>query len=824
MERLIQDVRLAARLLWKDRGFTTTATLTLAICIGANAAIFAIVNSILLQPLPVPQAEQLVYMYNAYPGAGVAEGGSSGVPDYYDRLRETDVFQEQALYSARGITLGQEGNPQRVTAMFATPSLLRLLKAQPLRGRLFTEDDGELGKTHKTVLTYATWQQSFGGRDGAIGQDMRINGEPYTIVGVLPQGFGFLDPDVKLWLPLAFTAEQKSDESRHSNNWSYVARLKPTATVAQARQQIDALNRRNLDRFPQLKEILINAGFHTVVEPMQAYLVRELRSTLYLLWGGVAFVLLIGIVNITNLMLVRSSARMKEIATRHALGAGLGRIARQLLTETVILTLVGGGAGLAIGWVGVRTLATFGLDKTPQGTEVALNLPVVAFTFTLAVLVGLLIGLVPVLGLRHINLGQAFREEGRSGTAGRGSRGVRRALVTAQVAFAFMLLIGAGLLLASFQRVLAVRPGFDATHVLTGTVSPPASRYKGDPELVTFTNRLLDRVRALPGVQAAGITSSLPLGNSFSDSVILAEGYVMAKGESLISPYSTTVSPGYFEAMNIPLKRGRLFAASDNERAAAKVAIIDERLAARFFGQRDPIGRRLWQPDKADELTRGPGPTSRFFTIVGVVGNIRTRGLTEKEPVGAYYFAVAQDPIRTMTVVARTTGDPDALTQSIRREVMAIDPELPFYGVQSMGERVSLSLLSRRTPMLLATLFAGVALFLASLGIYGVLAYQVSQRRREIGIRLALGSDGSRIFRLVVREGLMLLAIGVAAGFAGSFAIRRAMETQLFGVQASDPLVLAGVAALLGIVAFTACAVPARRAARIDPLIALTDQ
>jgi predicted permease len=386
-----------------------------------------------------------------------------------------------------------------------------------------------------------------------------------------------------------------------------------------------------------------------------------------------------------------------------------------------------------------------------------------------------------------------------------------------------MLLIGAGLLLASFQRVLAVRPGFDAQHVLTGTVTPPASRYKEDPELVSFTNRLLERVRALPGVQAAGVTNVLPLGNDFNDSVILAEGYVMSKGESLISPYSTRVSPGYFEAMNIPLKHGRLFTASDDERAP-KVTIIDERLAARFFGQKDPIGRRLWQPDEVEELQRGPGPKSKFYTIVGVVGNIRLRGLTEKEPVGAYYFPAAQDAIRTMTLVARTTGEPDNLTQAIRREVTAIDPELPFYGVRSMGERVSQSLLSRRTPMLLAVLFACVALFLASVGIYGVLAYQVSQRRREIGIRLALGSDGARIFRLIVREGLLLLAVGVAAGLAGAFAIRRAMETQLFGVQALDPLVLASVAVLLGLVAFTACAVPARRAARIDPLIALTDQ
>jgi putative ABC transport system permease protein len=823
MERLLQDVRFAARVLWKDRGFATTTTLTLAICIGANAAIFAAVNSILLGPLPVPQAEQLVYMYNAYPGAGVADGGSSGVPDYYDRLRETNVFQEQALYNPRGVTLGQENNPQRITAMLGTPSLLRLLQTQPLRGRLFTGEDGEVGRTHKVVLTYATWQQSFGGREGAIGQDMRINSEPYTVVGVLPKGFGFLDPDVKLWLPLAFTAEQKSDESRHSNNWSYLARLKPGATVEQARQQIDALNARNLDRFPQFKEILINAGFHTVVLPLQAYLVREMRSTLYLLWGGVAFVLLIGVVNITNLTLVRSTARMKELATRHALGAGLGRIARQLFTETAMLTLTGGLGGVAIGWTGVRMLSAFGLDKTPQGTEVALNVPVIAFTFVLAVLVGLLIGLVPVVSLRQLNLSQTFREEGRSSTTSRGSRGLRRVLVTAQVAFAFMLLIGAGLLLASFQRVLAIRPGFDAEHVLTGTVSPPASRYKGDPELIAFTNRLLERVRALHGVQAAGVTNVIPLGDNINDSVILAEGYVMSPGESLISPYKSSVSPGYFEAMRIPLERGRLFTASDTERAA-RVVIIDERLAARFFGQKDPIGRRLWQPDSAEELAHGPGPASRFHTIVGVVGNIRVRGLTEKEPVGAYYFPVAQETIRTMTLVARTAGDPDSVTQAIRREVTAIDPELPFYGVRSMGARVSQSLLSRRTPMLLAVLFACVALFLASVGIYGVLAYQVSQRRREIGIRLALGSDGARIFRLVVREGLMLLGIGMAAGLAGSFAIRRAMETQLFGVRALDPLVVASVALLLGLVAFTACAVPARRAARIDPLIALTDQ
>ncbi len=807
----------------RTRGFALTAVLTLGICIGANAAIFAVVNAVLLQPLPVPDARQLVHMYNSYPGAGVSDRGSTGVPDYYDRLRETDVFQEQALYNTRGVTLGQEGAPQRVTAMAGTPSLLRLLQTHPLRGRLFVEEDGEIGKTHKTVLTYATWQRFFGGRDDAIGKDLRINGEPYSIVGVLPQGFSFLDPDIVLWLPVAFTAEEKSDDSRHSNNWSYIARLKPGASLEQARQEIDALNARNLDRFPAFKEILINAGFHTVVVPLQAYLVRDIRGTLMLLWGGVAFVLLIGAVNITNLMLVRSTARTRELATRHALGAGLGRIGRQLLTETVLLTFVGAALGLALGDVGLRMLVAFGVEQTPQGTPIVMDGSVVAFTAALALAIGVLIGLVPVLNLRNLNLGQAFREEGRSGTSSRKARATRRVLVTAQIAFAFMLLIGAGLMLASFRHILAVRPGFDPAQVLTGLVSPPSARYADDASLNGFDNRLLERVRTLPGVQAAGLTSNLPLSGNYSDSVILAEGYVMKPGESLISPFQTRITPGYFEAMKVPLLRGRFFTASDVEQAPRAV-IVDDRLAARFWGTDDPIGRRLWQPDSAGELKDGPGPKSKFYTVVGVVGSVRMTGLTEKAPVGSYYFAMAQDSARTVTLVVRGAGQPDTLVSSIRRELAGIDPELPFYSVRPMQERLDASLLNRRTPMLLASLFGAIALLLAAVGLYGVLTYQVSQRRREIGIRMALGSDTGRIFTMVVREGLVLVGVGLVAGLAGAFAIRRAMESQLFGVGPMDPQVTAGVAFVLGTVALLACAVPARRAAHIDPLIALSDQ
>jgi predicted permease len=824
MERLLDDLRFAGRLLVKDRGFAATAILTLAVCIGANAAMFAIVHSVLLRPLPVPDPEQLLLMYNAYPGAGVADGrGSNGVPDYYDRLRETDVFQEQALYNTRGVTLGGTGDPQRIVSMLGTPPLLRMLRVHPLKGRLFEDADGEVGNNRKAILTHASWQSWFGGRDDAIGKDVRINGEPYTVVGVLPAGFSFLEPDVRVWLPLAFTPEERSDERRHSNNWSYLARLKPGATLEQARQQIDALNARNLDRFPELKQILINAGFHTVVVPLHEELVRNVRATLYLLWGGAAFVLLIGVVNVTNLMLVRSSARLRELATRHALGAGFARLARQLLTESVLLTLIGSALGLAVAFGAVRLLSTIALDQTPLGTRVTIDPVVVALTVAGAAVVGIAIGLLPVLSVRHMNLGQAFREDARTGTAGRGARVTRRALVTTQIAFAFVLLIGSGLLLASFQRVLSVDPGFSADRVLTGIVSPPASRYPGDAERITFWSRLLESVRSLPGVEAAGITSNLPFGGSYSDSVILAEGYVMAPGESLIAPYNVAVSPGYFEAMAIPLRRGRLFAESDNERAP-RVMIVDERLAKRFWGDRDPIGRRLWSPDSAQELKNGPGPKTRYYTVVGVVGDVRVTGLTEREPVGMYYYPFTQSVRGGMTLVARASGDHAALTTAIRRRLAAIDPEMPFFSVRPMQQRVDESLVSRRTPMLLAVAFGAVAVFLAAVGIYGVLAYQVTQRRKEIGIRLALGSNARAIFALVLREGAALLGAGVVVGLAGAFALRRVIEAELFGIGAMDPWVVSAVAALLGVVALAACSLPARRASRIDPVIALNDQ
>ena len=819
MERFRQDLRFALRVLVKDRAFTVTTLLTLALCIGANAAIFAIVQSVLLRPLPSPDAERLVLLYNSYPKAGVVRA-STGVPDYYDRLRETDVFEELALYQERGVTIGGEGSAERLLGMAARPSLFRMLRAAPVKGRAFTEDEGEPGADRKVLLSYALWQRLFAGQDTAIGQDLRINGQPYQIVGVLPPDFLFMNAEVELWAPLSFTAEQKSDDARHSNSWTMVGLLKPGATAAQAQQQVDALNARNMERFPNMKEILLNAGFHTIVAPLQEDMVRDVRRTLYLLWGGVLFVLAIGVVNLTNLVLIRSTARMRELATRHALGAGLSRLIRQLLTETMLLTLGGGLAGIGLGYLGLTLLAGVGVEALPRSAEIRMDGVVITFTIALALAVGVLVGLVPVANLRRMNLSQAFREEGRSGTSGRGARGVRRVLVASQVAFAFMLLIGAGLLLASFGRVLRVEPGFDPSNLLTARVSPPASRYPDQPQVQAFGHRYLEAVRRVPGVLAAGVTSSIPFGGDFSDSVILAEGYQMAPGESLISPYRVVVTPGYMETLRVPLARGRFFADGDTP-TSQPVVIVDERLAKKFWPGQDPIGRRMFLPENPDDFTR-PGPNTRWITVIGVVGETKMAGLVTSETrAGTYYFPMSQASLRTMTLAVRTGGDPLSVTGALRQALASIDPGLPLYSVRTMEDRIGESLADRRTPMMLALLFAVIALFLAATGLYGVLAYQVAQRRKEIAIRMALGSEPGGIFALVLREGVGLLAAGLVVGLAGAFAIRRAMESQLYGVSGMEPVVLAGVAGVLAFVSIVACAVPARRASRIDPMIAL---
>ena len=818
------DIRVGLRLLWKDKAFTITAALTLSLCIGANTALFSVVHNVLLRPLPVPESDRIVLMGNAYPGAGAgaAVGSSSGVPDYYDRLRETTVFEEQALYNGRNQSIDQNGTPTRVRVTQATPSFFRLLRIAPALGRTFSEQEGEPGNDRKVVLSYALWQSQFGGAAQAIGKDIRLDGRPYTIVGVMPRGFYFLNPDVMLWSALAFTGEEKSDAHRHSNNFQNIGRLKPGATVKQAQQQIDALNAANLDRFPQYKELLINARFHTTVERLQDTVVADVRATLYLMWGGALFVLLIGCVNVANLVLVRSRARLKELATRIALGAGRFRVGRQLVTESVLLTLFSAAIGLLVGYAVLRLLGTLNIQQLPRGEEIRLDLVVVAYTMGVAAAIGFVLGLIPVASALPANLTAVLREEGRSGTAGRGARTLRRALVVAQVGFAFVLLIGAGLLFASFRQVLAVDPGFNADGVLTASISLPRSRYDDDTKLRGFTNEALRRLRALPGVSAAGATNTIPFGGNNNDSVILAEGYQMKPGESLISPSQVHVTPGYFNAMSVKLSRGRFFDERDHG-TAPRAVIVDEKLARRFWPNQDPIGHRMYLPDDINNVLAVTDRTV-WLHVVGVIGDVKLQTLTEdKLTVGAYYFPMEQHTVGGMTFAVKTAGDPAALSGSVRGALSQLDRELPVFDIQTMEARMEKSLVTRRSPVLLSLSFGVVALFLSAIGIYGVLAYLVTQRRKEIGIRIALGGSARAIFELVLREGLLLIACGFLLGAAGAVALRRSLESQLFGVSATDPFVLVAVTAILGAVAVAACALPARRATRIDPIVALAE-
>jgi len=820
MEWLLRDMKYGARSLLRDKGFAGTAMLTLAVCIAINSAIYAIVNSVLLRPLPVPEANSILIMSNQYPKAGVPDTHNSSAADYYDRLREVSVFSEQAMFQFNDRTLTINNTAQRVSAMSVTPSLFRLLRTHPLLGRTFSDDEAELGAEQKVVLSYGLWRELYNGDRSALGQNLRIDGKPFAIVGVLPAGFNFIQPEVRLWVPLAFTAEQKT--THHNNNWTSIGRLKPGATLQQAQDQINALNAANLDRFPQFRELLINAGYRTQVSPLQDMLVRDIKPVLYLLWAGAIFVLLIGVLNITNLALARFELRRAELATRMAFGASRLHLFRQIVTECGLLAIAGGIAGVTLGWGLLRALTLAGVRQFPRATEVRMNPEVLAATLALSIIAGFLISLAPLSAIFREQLQHAVLEQNRSGATGRRTRSLRQALVVVQVGLAFALLAGAGLLLASFRQLLKVDPGFSTSGIITASTSVPRARYPKEDDTRALMNRLLPAVRQIPGVTAAGATTNIPFSDDHSDSVILAEGYVMQPGESLISPRQINVTPGYFEAMNFSLVRGRFFTDRDDDKAPGAV-IVDERLAAKFWPNQNPIGRRMRQPEDSNNLMKVDEHT-HWMTVVGVVRAVRLDDLEGNgSPVGAYYFPWAWQPWRGFTIAVNAAGDLPTVANEVRTALNRIDPELALFDVKTMSQRMELSLSGRRTSLLLALGFGALALFLAGIGTYGVLAYLVTQRRREIGIRMALGSSRSRIVTLVLREGMLLVSAGLLLGGLASLALRSAIARQIYGVSALDPVVMSSVMLLLAAVALVACIVPAARALRLDPRVVLNE-
>jgi predicted permease len=817
---MLRELRFALRSLLRERGYSATVLFTLAICIAANVAAYSIVSCVLLKPLPVPNAARIVLISNQYPKAGVKDNEDRAAADYYDGLRALPALSRQAMFQAQKGTLSIERSPRQISGMAVTPSFFDLIGTHPVRGRAFTPEEGEIGAERKVILSDALWHSLFAASPGAIGQDIRVNGRPYIVVGIMPAGFNFTDPDVRYWIPLAFTAQQKS--GHHNNNWRHIGLLAPGATVRQVQSQVDALNAANLDRFPEFRQLLINAGYYSTVEPLQAMVVKDVGNSLWLLWGGALLVLLIGAVNLINVAVARWNARRKEIATRLALGGSRFQLLNRILAESMLVSMAGCATGIAAATAFPRILAALDLDRFPRAGEVRVDLAAIAVAVAMSFLVGILMAIVPLYGLLRLPVSSALREDGRAGTSGVRTRVLRQSLVGAEISFAFVLLAGAGLLLASFRNLLAVDPGFSAEHVLTGTTSLPAARYADNKALLAASGREVEAIRRMPEVVSAGITSNIPFGGNYSNSVIFAEGYAMRPGESVISPQQVRVTPGYIETMKIGLVRGRFFDDRDIE-GALPVILVDEDLARHFWPGQNPVGRRMYQPQDPSDLLKTDKKT-KWLTVVGVVRSVRMRDLAGTGgTVGACYFTWAQSPQRTFTFAVRSNSGAEDVERSLRAAISSIDSEQAVFDLHTMTDRAALSVASRRTALMLAIGFGAIALMLAGIGIYGVLAYLVTQRRREIGIRMALGSTGAGVVLLILTDGVRLTAGGLVAGLIGFAALNKTVSSQVYGIGVLDPEVIAAVAVLLGAIALMACLIPARKAAKINPAMVLSE-
>jgi predicted permease len=819
MKGPVRDLRYALRMLRKSPGSTAAAVLTLAIAVGANTAVFTVLNAVLIRPLPYPESDRLVAIYNGYtkinPDFTAYGHCCNAGADYFDRREETDVFESLTMFDFKNYSIGHEDTLRRITGLRITPSFFAVLKTSPLIGRTFTESETIPGNEQVVILTNGLWQEMYARAGSALGESIRIDGVPHKIVGIMPEGFDVFSRSPSLLVPLALTDQQKNQ--RHGNFAYMLARLKPRVTVGQARERMNALDARNRERFEWLRSFVDRSGFTTVVADLHEIMVKSVRPVLYMLQAGVALVLLIGCVNIANLLLIRCSHRKQELAVRIALGAGRGRVVRQLLTESLLLALIGGIAGLWLGTMSMPVLEWLGARQLPQASQFGIDTTVLLFALACVIITGLIFGIIPSTHVTKANLGDMLRRSGWTGWSGRSESVTRSSLAVAEVSLAFMLLNGAGLLMASFMQILSVDPGYDPKQVITARLSLPARRYESDEAIQSFADRLQASVGALPGVVSAGITTVLPLSGDGNKSVVTVEGYELAPGESAPTPHNSWVTGGYLAGMGIPVLAGRVFDARDNAETPL-VAVADRVFAERYWPDRSPIGRRVH---------RGGG-SGRWMTIVGVVGDSKFDDLGEKSMRGALYFCQTQPservylPLRReMSLIVRTSMSELSLASAIRAAVRALDPQLPLFDVKTMEGRLSDSLKGRRVPMMLLLVFAGVALILVSVGIYGVLAHGVSQHTREIGVRIALGAAPQIVMRHVLWQGTKLVSIGLAAGLVGSFALMRLLSGLLYGVVPTDASVLAAVAGVLAVVAAAACLIPARRATRVDVVSAL---
>ncbi len=805
MDTFWQDVRFAARMLAKSPGFTVVAVLTLALGIGANTAIFSVVDAVLLRRLPVDSPDRLVAVHNQLPKVNLPRTEISALQfrDYADR---TDVFESAAAITFPNYNLTGTDQPQRLRGMRTTAGLFPVLGVRPVAGRVFTAAEDLYGAQHVVLLSQNASERMYGSDQGSIGRRLQLDGESYEIIGVIPRTLEVIYPDVELWTPMAFSPRELNEERRWSLTFAMLGRLRSGVSLAAARAVMATIAARmngSLDS---------SIGtFGIEVRPFVEEHVGDVRQPLYILLGAVSLVLLIACANIANLMLARGTARSREMAIRAAMGAARGRIVTQLLTESLLLAVLGGALGLLIAEWGCQLLIRMAPANLLRGTAIGLDPVVLLFTLTVSIVVGVLFGLAPALEASRRDLAGALKEGGRSSQEASGRQGLRKTLVISEVALAIVLLICSGLLLRSFEKLLEVKPGFDPANVLTAQVSLPRTKYTDEAKVASFSDALLARVSSMPGVLHAAMADQPPLTPGLDNSVFSIRDY--HPGPKDPQPHADTVyaTPDYFAAMGIPLLKGRKYLESEMRPlkgpiGEGSVVVIDEALAKIFWGHESPLGKQLGWGD------RGP-----WASIVGVVGTVRNGDLAE-ESKGTIYFPYHAPG---MTLVVRTASDPRPFVAAIRQQVQGVDPDQPVYDVKTMDERVAVSVERRRFSATLLGLFAGLAFALALIGLNGVITYLVAQRTHEIGVRMALGAQPGGVLRLVMSQALVMAATGVVTGLIAALFVTRLLANQLYGVQPVDPTTFLVVPTLLTAAALAASSIPALRATRIDPLVAL---
>lgn len=800
---LLQDIRYAARMTLKSPGFTAVAVIALALGIGASSAIFSVVNAVLLRPLPYPQPEQVMIISESRTNNPAAFSTVSPA-DFFDWRSQNEVFTELAAYTFTDFNFKEGDKPERVAGVSVSPGFFEALGVTPALGRTFSIDEEKRGSDRVAILSHGFWQRRFGADAGVIGKTLSIESQTFTVVGVLPRDFSFpVEPtDPQLWTPLSFAEDQIQ---RGAHYLQLVGRLKPGVTEEQARANMETVAARLEQQYPDT-----NTGHTSRVESLHQRIIADVRPALLVLLGAVAFVMLIACANVANLLLARAATRQREIAIRTALGAGRLRLVRQFLTESSLLALMGGGIGLLLAMWGVDLLVYISPQDIPRLNEIGLDRRVLLFTISVSLLTGLLFGMAPAIQASKPDLNESLKEAGRGSVGSlRGNR-TRSFLVVAEVALGVVLLIASGLLIRSFVRLQQVAPGFDPTNVVVMSLSLPDTTYAEDDRQITFYKQFVERVKSQPGVESAAIITPLPMSNNTMMLSFRVEGREpLPPGQRQSANWRTTTD-GYFKTMSIPLIRGRGFSETDDEKSP-KVIVINEAMAQQYFAGEEPLGQRI---------TIGYGRDNTTAEVIGIVGNVKHHGLSAQSG-SEMYTPILQTPMPFANLVVKTALDPQSIAASVQTQASALDQDLPIHSAKPMEAFLAASISRPKFNTLLLTIFAAIALVLAGVGIYGVMAYSVAQRTHEMGIRMALGARRADVLRLVVGQGMTLAAVGVGLGLGAAYGLTRLMASLLFGVTATDPLTFVGVSLVLATVSLIANLIPARRATKVDPMVAL---